>query len=155
MQALHHSVALKRELSGKANLSVFKLTFVAILIYVHGSRIMTKRIRSQMNEVLVKMKGIMMFNKPHNTEIRESLNNEPLLLRIKRSQLRWIGHESRMPQERLPKQTFYAKENDKKPVAGPRTRWLLISCILVEAVWDFVRAKCSLLCLTEKCGGLI
>jgi len=45
------------------------------------------------------------------SDIRKSINIEPLLFRIERSQLRWFGHVSRMPQERLP------------TVGRPRTRW--------------------------------
>ena len=56
-------------------------------------------------------------------EIRKSLNIEPLLLRIERSQLRWFGHVSRMPQERLPKQALLAKANGRRSVGRPRTRW--------------------------------
>jgi len=56
-------------------------------------------------------------------EIRKSLNIELLLLRIKRSQLRWYGHVSRMPQERLPKQAFLAKVKGKRLVGRPRTCW--------------------------------
>ena len=48
------------------------------------------------------------------SEIRKSLNIEPLLLRIERSQLRWFGHVSRMPQERLPKQALLAKGKREK-----------------------------------------
>jgi len=51
----------------------------------------------------------------HSSEIRKSLNIEPLLLRIERSQLRWFSHVSRMPQEKLPKQAL--------AVGQPRTRW--------------------------------
>ena len=50
----------------------------------------------------------MMFDKLCNTAIRESPNIESLLLRIERSQLRWLGHVSRMPQKRILKQTYIA-----------------------------------------------
>ena len=43
--------------------------------------------------------------------IHNSLNAESLLLRIERSKLRWFGHVSRMPQERLPKQALSAIPN--------------------------------------------
>ena len=72
---------------------------------------------------LRKIEGVTLFNKEHSSEIQKSLNIEPLLLRIERSQLRWFGHVSRMPQERLPKQALLAKANGRRPVGRPRTRW--------------------------------
>ena len=63
------------------------------------------------------------INKVRSSEIRKSLNIEPLLLRIERSLLRWFGHVRRMPQERLPKQALHAKANGRRPVGRPRTRW--------------------------------
>ena len=47
MQALHYSVVMKRELSKKAKLSIFKAVFIPILTYGHESWVMTERIRSQ------------------------------------------------------------------------------------------------------------
>ena len=72
---------------------------------------------------LRRIEGVTLFSKVHNSEIRKSINFEPLLLRIERSQLRWFIHVSRMPQERLPKQALLAKANGKRPVGRPRTRW--------------------------------
>ena len=69
--------------------------------------------RSQMQasemRFLQKIKGVTMFGKLRNTAIRESLDVDSLLLPIERSPLRWFGHVRRMPHERLPKQTLYAK----------------------------------------------
>ena len=68
----------------------------------------------------------MIFDKYCNTAIREFLDIGSLLLRIERSQLRWFGHvSSRMPHERLPKQSLYAKMSGKKPFRRRRTRWLV------------------------------
>ena len=78
---------------------------------------------SVQNEVFTKIEGVTLFNKKRSSEIRKSLNIEPLLLRIKRSQLGWFGHVSRMPQERLPKQAFLAKGNGRRPVGQTKTRW--------------------------------
>ena len=47
MRALHYSVAIKRELSKKAKLSIFKAAFVSISTYGHESWVMTERMRSQ------------------------------------------------------------------------------------------------------------
>ena len=83
---------------------------------------MTERMRSQVQasemRFLRRIEGVTLFNKMRSSEIRKSLNIEPLLLRIKRSQLRWFGHVSRMP-----KQALLAKANGRRPVGRLRTRW--------------------------------
>ena len=127
MRVLHYSVVMKRELSKKAKLSIFKAVFVPIFTYGHGSWVMTKRMRSQVQasemRFLRRIERVTLFNKVRSSKIRKSLNIEPLLLRIEKSQLRWFGHVSRMPQERLPKQALHAKANGRRPVGRPRTRW--------------------------------
>ena len=96
MRSLHYSVVMKRELSKKAKLSIFKAMFVPILTYGHESWVMTERMRSQVQRsemmFLRRIEGVTLFNKVRSSEIRKSLNIEPLLLRIERSQLRWFGH---------------------------------------------------------------
>ena len=127
MRALHYSVVMKRELSKKEKLLIFKAVFVPILTYGHESWVMTKRVRSQAQaskmRFLRRIEGVTLFNKVRSSEIRKSLNIEPLLLRIERSQLRWFGHVNRMLQERLPKQALFAKANGSRPVGRPRTKW--------------------------------
>ena len=89
---------------------------------------MTEKVRSQVQasemRFLRRIKGVTLFNKVRSSEIRKSLNIKPVLPRIERSQLRWFGHVSRMPQERLPKQALLAKANWRKPVGRSRTRWI-------------------------------
>ena len=114
MRALHQSVVLKPELSRNTKLLVFKSIFISILIYGHESWVMTERVRSHMQaselRFLQTIKVVTMFDKLCNTAaIREFLNFEWLLLRIKRPQLRWFSHVCRMSQERLHKQTLNAK----------------------------------------------
>ena len=127
MRALHYSVVMKRELSKKAKLLIFKIVFVPIFTCGHEFWLMTERVRSQVQEskmrYLRRIEGVTLFNKARSSEIRKSLNIEPLLLRIEISQLRWFDHVSKMPQERLPKQALLAKANGRKPVGRPRTSW--------------------------------
>ena len=63
-------------------------------------------------------------DKLRSSEIRKSLNVEPLLLRIERSQLRWFTHVSRISQERLSKQVLLVRIAGKRPIGRPRTRLL-------------------------------
>ena len=111
----------------KCFLILFKAVFVLIFTYGHESRVMTERMRSQVQasemKFLRRIEGVTLFNKVRSSEIRKSLNIQPLLLQIERYQLRWFGHVSRMPQERLPKQVLLAKANGRRPVGRPRTRW--------------------------------
>ena len=87
---------------------------------------MTERVRSQAQasemRLLQRIEEATLLNKMRSSEIRKYLNIEPLLLRIKRSQLRWFGHVSRMSRERLLKQAVLAKANGKRPVERFRTR---------------------------------
>ena len=47
MRALHYLVVMKRELSKKTKLSIFKTAFVPILTYDHESLVMIERRQSQ------------------------------------------------------------------------------------------------------------
>ena len=89
---------------------------------------MTERVRPQVQafemSFLRRIDGVTLFNKVRSSEDTKSLNTEPLLLRIERSQLRWFSHVSRIPQETLPKQALLAKANWRRPVGRPRTRWV-------------------------------
>jgi len=119
---------MKRELSEKAKLSVFKTVLAPILTYGHESWVMTERIydckckRPKWN-FLRKIEGVTLFSKVRSSETWKSLNIEPLLLRIERSQLRWFGHVNKMPEEMLLKQALFVKVKGKRPVWRPRTRW--------------------------------
>ena len=78
MRALHYSVALKRKLSKKAKLSIFKTVFVPILTYGHESWEVTKRVRSQVQgsemRFLQAIEVVTLFNKVRSSEVRQSLN---------------------------------------------------------------------------------
>ena len=88
---------------------------------------MTKTVRSQVQvsktRPLRRIEGVTLLNKVRSFEILKSLNIEPLVLRIERSQLRWFDHISRMPQQKLSKQAVLAKVNGRRSVGRPRTRW--------------------------------
>ena len=104
---------------------------------------------------LQKIKGVTMFHKLRNTAIRESFNFESLILRIKRPQLRWFGHVSKMPHERFFKQTLYAELSGMRQLDFHEQNGLIILRILVGTVWVFVQAKCSICWWIERCGDLI
>ena len=78
---------------------------------------MTERVRSQVQasemRFLRRINGITLFNKVRSSETRKSLNIEPLLLRIERSQLRWFGHVSRMPRKKSPNKLYLPKQMEE------------------------------------------
>ena len=107
--------------------------------------VMTERVRSQVQasemRFFRKIEGVTLFNKVRSSEIRKSLNIEPLLLRIERPQLRWFGHVSRMPQERLPKQTLLAKANGEVQLDDLELDGPITLRILDGIAWNFTQAK--------------
>ena len=140
VRALHYLVVMKRELSKKANLFISKQ-----LLSPFSPTAMTERVRSRVQtfemRFLRRIKGVTLFNKVRSSEIRKSINIEPLFLRTERSQLRCFGQVSKMPQGRLPKQALLAKANgedqlNKLELDGPIT-----IRILDGIVGDFTRAK--------------
>ena len=69
------------------------------------------------------MAGRSLRNRVRSSAIWEECGVEPLLLHIKRSQLRWLGHLYQMPPGRLPREVFLACPAGRKPQGRPRTRW--------------------------------
>ena len=116
MRALHYSVVFVEK--GKA--LNFQNSFCPHShLYGHESWVMTERVRSQ---VLAESKELHCLTRCVALRF-ETINIEPLLLRIERSQLRWFGHVSRMPQERLSQQALLEKASERIPVGQPRSRW--------------------------------
>ncbi|TWW64132.1 hypothetical protein D4764_03G0011400 [Takifugu flavidus] len=71
-----------------------------------------------------------------SSAIREELGVEPLLLRVERSQMRWLGHLVRMPPGRLPGEVFRACPSGRRPPGKPRTRWRdYVSQLVWERLW--------------------
>ena len=126
MRQLYRSVVLKRENAQKQSFLFFRSVFVPILTYGHKCWVMTERVRSRVQTAemlnLRKVRGLSLLDKIKNTNIRQSLNIKPLLLRIERSQLRWYGHVTQMSHEQTAKQLINAFPSGKMPRGRPRTR---------------------------------
>ena len=128
MRQFQHSILRRGEVGKKAKLAIFSSVFVPIHTYSHECWVMTERVRSriQASEMgfLRRISGVTLLDRVRSSEIRESLQVEPLLLRIERSQLRYYGHVVRMPQERIAAQILKAKPIGRRPRGRPRARWL-------------------------------
>ncbi|KAK0153213.1 putative uncharacterized transposon-derived protein F52C9.6 [Merluccius polli] len=127
MRTLHGSVVVKRELSRKAKLSIYQSIYVPALTYGHELWVMTERTRSRVQAAemsfLRRVAGLSLRDRVRSSVIREELGVDPLLLRIERSQMRWLGHLVRMPPGRLPGEVFRARPTGRRPRGRPRTRW--------------------------------
>ncbi|TWW80939.1 hypothetical protein D4764_01G0007540 [Takifugu flavidus] len=95
MRTLHRSVVVKRELSRKAKLSIYRSIFVPTLTYGHELWVMTERTRSRVQAA------------------------EMSFL------VGWLGSplEIGMPPGRLPGEVFRACPSGRRPPGRPRTRW--------------------------------
>ncbi|KAI3361870.1 hypothetical protein L3Q82_002194 [Scortum barcoo] len=94
MRSVYRTVVVKKELSRKAKLSIYRSIYVPTLTYGHE---------------LWGWLGAPLEIGVRSSVTREELGVEPLLLRIERSQLRWLGHLFRMPPGRLPREVFLGK----------------------------------------------
>ena len=59
-----------------------------------------------------------------NYTIREQLEVAPLIKKIEKGQLRWLGHIERMNDERIAKRRWNLRPDRRKSVGRPRKRWL-------------------------------
>ncbi|KAK0133852.1 Non-ous end-joining factor 1 [Merluccius polli] len=72
---------------------------------------------------LRRVAGLSLRDRVRSSVIREELGVDPLLLRVERSQMRWLGHLVRMPPGRLPGEVFRARPTGRRARGRPRTRW--------------------------------
>ncbi|KAK0133440.1 LINE-1 reverse transcriptase [Merluccius polli] len=95
MRTLHGYVVVKRELSRKAKLSIYQSIYVPALTYGHELWVMTERTRSRVQAAeisfLRRVAGLSLRDRVRSSVIREELGVDPLLLRVERSQMRWLG----------------------------------------------------------------
>ena len=127
MQSLYRTVVVKKELSRKAKLSIYRSIYVPTLTCGHEIWVMTERTRSRIQAVemsfLRRVAGRSLRDRVRSSVTREELRVEPLLLHVERNQLRWLGHLFRMPPGRLPVEVFRARPTGRRPRGRPRTRW--------------------------------
>ena len=127
MRTLHGSVVVKRELSRKAKLSIYQSIYVPALTYGNELWVVNERTKSRVQvaemSFLCRVAGLSLRDRVRSSVIREELGVDPLLLRVERSQMRWLGHLVRMPPRRLPGEVFRARPTGRRPRWRPRTRW--------------------------------
>ncbi len=127
MRSMYRSVVVKKELSRKAKLSIYRSIYVPTLTYGHELWVMTERTRSRIQaskmSFLRRVAGCSLRDRVRSSVTREELRVEPLLLHIERVQLKWLGHLFRMPPGCLTGKVFWARPTGRRPRGRPRTRW--------------------------------
>ncbi|XP_061769811.1 uncharacterized protein LOC133560842 [Nerophis ophidion] len=127
MRTLYRSVVVKKELSRKAKLSIYRSIYVPILTYGHKLWVLTERTRSRVQKAEMSFLhgsvGLSFRDRMRCSAIRGELKVKPLLLHIDRSQTRWFGHLVRIPPECLPREVFRARLTGRRPPGRPMTRW--------------------------------
>ncbi|XP_057696067.1 uncharacterized protein LOC130918404 [Corythoichthys intestinalis] len=95
LRALNQSLVVKRELSRKAKLSIYRSIYIPTLTYGHEIWVMTERTRLRIQAAemsfLRRVAGLSLRDRVRSSVIREGLGVEPLLLHVERSQLRWCS----------------------------------------------------------------
>jgi len=90
MRPLYRSVGVKRELSRKVKLSIYRSIYVPTLTYGHELWVVTERMRSRIQAAkmrfLRRVSGLSLGHRVRSSDIRRELGVEPLLLRVERSQ---------------------------------------------------------------------
>ncbi len=127
MQLMYRSIVVKKQLSCKAKLLIYRSIYVPTLTYGHELWVMTERTRSRIQAAemsfLCRVAGRSLRDRVRSSVTLEELRVESLLLGIERSQLRWLGHLFRIPPGCRPGEVFLASPTGKRPQGRPRTRW--------------------------------
>ena len=132
---------MKRELSKKAKLSIFKAVFVLILTYGHESWVMTERMRSQVQasemRFLRKIEVVTLFNKVRSSGVRKSTSSR--YLRIEDLSLDGLAAECRRKDS--PNQLCLPKQMEEEHLNDLELDRLITLWILDGIAWDFTQAK--------------
>ena len=129
MRLLYRSVVVRRELSRKAKLSIYRSIYIPTLTYGHELWVMTESIRSRIQAAemsfLRRVVGRSLRDRVRSSVTREELGVEPLLLHIEH--LYW------MPPGRLPQEVFLACPTGRRPRGRPRACW---SDYVTRLAWE-------------------
>ncbi|XP_058625585.1 uncharacterized protein LOC131536570 [Onychostoma macrolepis] len=119
MWSMYRSVVVKKGLSQKAKLSIYRSIYVLTLTYGHELWVMNERTRSQIQAAeisfLPRVAGRTLRDRVRSSVTREELGVEPLLLHIERNQLRWLRHLFWMSPGGLPGEVFRACPTGRRP----------------------------------------
>jgi Reverse transcriptase (RNA-dependent DNA polymerase)/Endonuclease-reverse transcriptase len=125
--ALNKNFLGMKQISRNTKLKVYKAIFCPILTYGSESWILTQNIKSRLQatemKYLRRVKGITRRDRVRNEAVREELNVEPIMTKIKIQQLKWFGHLTRMHKNRPVKKVWQARPMKRRARGRPRKTW--------------------------------
>ncbi|XP_063593893.1 uncharacterized protein LOC134770856 [Penaeus indicus] len=125
---LRNNVWERRGISLQSKLKVYRAVILTTLLYGCEAWTMYRRHERQVNHFhlscLRNLLHIRSLDKVPDTEVMKQANLPSITTVIRKSQLRWAGHVSRMSDHRIPKQLFYGELcQGKRRVGGQRKRY--------------------------------
>ena len=117
----------RREISLKVKMKIFNAVVLPVLMYGATSWALTRTEERRLDAfemgMLRSIVGVRWDDFVRNVDIRESLCQPPVSLKLRRARLKWFGHVERMGDERQVKKIMNAEMEGRRPVGRPRTRW--------------------------------
>ncbi|KAJ4445095.1 hypothetical protein ANN_06894 [Periplaneta americana] len=128
-QAMCGTIAknLKKKTRKETQIKFYKTMVIPTLLYGCEAWTLKKNdiniIQSAEMKFLRGVKGCTRLNRYRNDDIRNELNLLPIIDKIKEYRIRWSNHLRRMDKERIPKQVLDYKQQGRRDISRPRTRW--------------------------------
>lgn len=119
---LRNNVWERRGITLKTKLKVYSAVVLTTLLYGCETWTPYKKHEKQLNgfhlRCLRNLLNIRWQDRIPDTEVLEQAELQTITTIIRKAQLRWAGHVSRMPDSRIPKQLFYGELSQGKRTAG-------------------------------------
>ena len=118
----------KRGISQSARVKVYKAVVLTTLLYGCEAWTVYRRHEKQLQKFhtrcLRRILNIRWNDFVSDNEVLERANLSSIITMMRKTQIRWAGHVSRMADSRIPKQLFYGQlKNGQRKIGGPRKRY--------------------------------
>lgn len=124
---LNNTIIGKREVNKKTKMQIYKTVYLPVLLYGAETWAMMDKHKSRVTasemKYLRKVVGKTKRDRVRNINIRNELQQAPVVEQIERKQLNWFGHLVRMGDERKVKEVFESRVEGKRRRGRPRIEW--------------------------------
>ena len=116
------------EKTQSTRVKVYKAVVLTTLLYVCEAWTVYRRHEKQLQQFhtrcLRRILNIRWNDFVLDTEVLERANLPSVITMMRKAQIRWAGHVSRMADSRIPKQLFYGQlKNGQRKIGAPRKRY--------------------------------